>query len=563
MKRKIFLNISFVAAITVISASLLLVLIFYNFHLSREKASLKDHAHIMANSLEILEFKDMDRLTKTENPNLRTTIINKNGKVIFDSTINPNQMENHLDRIEIKTALKDGSGESIRYSTTLDKDTYYYAVLLSNNWVLRVSRQTDNILSVFMKILPSIFLTLPLILILSFFISSLLTKNILKPIENTTSNMEKIITGDSFDEVEIYDELIPFIKTVSQQSEEIKLNIKTLEEKADIMDTITSNMKEGLILVDEDKNILSTNISGIRLFNGNEDNSYYGNNFIQLCRDIEVNEALQNVINYKKEIDLMIESNEKYLNVFLNPIISNDSILGAVILIVDSTERHKAHLIRKEFSANVSHELMTPLTSINGYAEMIESGIAKGDDIIKFASIIRNEGARLLDLIDSIIRLSKLEETEKNKDLLPIDIYNIAKTVSQNLITGAEDKDIDLKVHGEKTIINGNKIMIEELLFNLIENSIKYTNPGGKIDITIDKDKDYSYIKVSDTGIGIPKESQNRIFERFYIVDKSRSKKTQSTGLGLSIVKHIVEYHNGDIELISEEGKGTIVTVKF
>ena len=563
MKRKIFLNISLVASIAVISASILLVLIFYNFHLSREKSSLKDYAHMMANSLEILESKNIDKLISTENPNLRTTIVNENGEVVFDSAVNPNTMENHLNRIEIKTALKDGSGESIRYSTTLDKDTYYYAILLSNNWVLRVSRQTDNILSVFMKILPSIFFIVPLILILSFLISSLLTKNILKPVENTTSNMEKIITGEKFDEVEIYDELIPFIRTVSKQSEEIKLNIKTLKEKADIMDTITSNMKEGLILVDENKNILSANISGINLFNGNEDNSYYGNNFIQLCRNIEINEALENVINHKKEIDLIIESNEKYLNVFLNPVISNNSILGAVILVVDSTERHKTDLIRREFSANVSHELMTPLTSINGYAEMIESGMAKGEDIVKFASIIRKEGARLLDLIDSIIRLSKLEETEKNKDLLPIDIYNIASTIRESLITGAKDKNIDLQVHGQKTIINGNKIMIEELLFNLIENSIKYTNPGGKVEVTIGKDENHSYIKVSDTGIGIPKESQDRIFERFYIVDKSRSKKTQSTGLGLSIVKHIVEYHDGSIELISQEDKGTTVTVIF
>ena len=206
---------------------------------------------------------------------------------------------------------------------------------------------------------------------------------------------------------------------------------------------------------------------------------------------------------------------------------------------------------------------MTPLTSIHGYAEMIESGMAKGEDIVKFASIIRKEGARLLDLIDSIIRLSKLEETEKNKDLLPIDIYNIASTIRESLITGAKDKNIDLQVHGQKTIINGNKIMIEELLFNLIENSIKYTNPGGKVEVTIGKDENHSYIKVSDTGIGIPKESQDRIFERFYIVDKSRSKKTQSTGLGLSIVKHIVEYHDGSIELISQEDKGTTVTVIF
>ncbi len=236
------------------------------------------------------------------------------------------------------------------------------------------------------------------------------------------------------------------------------------------------------------------------------------------------------------------------------------SILGALILVVDYTEKHMLEMARREFSSNVSHELKTPLTIINGYAEMIETGMVKQDDIKRFSRIIREEGTRLLYLIDSIMKLSKIEEKQV-KEYFPIDVYSIAKDTVNKLSIAALDKNIDLKVSGNEAIINGNQTMIEELLYNLIDNGIKYTRPFGRVSVSIEKYEDYCYIKVSDTGIGIPKKDQDRVFERFYTVDKSRSRKTQSTGLGLSIVKHIVEYHNGTIELRSEENKGTEITV--
>lgn len=562
MKKKIFMNISLLATTAVLLVSILLIRIFYNFNILEQKKFLKDHSHTIANSLEIMDFKNIEEIANIENPNFRTTIIDNTGKVIMDSSINSIELENHLNRSEIQEAFNNGMGESIRYSTTLGKNTYYYAVLLSNNSVLRISIQTDNILSVFISTLPAVLFIIFSVLLISFFISSILIKNIFIPLEETASNIDNILSGEDYNKFEIYDELIPFIKILANQREEIDAHIKVLKEKADTIEVITSNMKEGLILVNNDKTILSANLSGIINLGGSDKLSYCGEDFIKLCRNIEVNQAIKDAIYLAKSTDIITKFSDKYLNLLINPVKSNDNVLGAVILVVDSTEKYKLDLIRREFSSNVSHELKSPLTTINGYAEIIQTGMAKDEDISRFASIIRSEGLRLLDIIDSIIRLSKIEE-KQTKEFSSIDVYTITKSVVGRLSIEAEKKNINLNIIGGKTIIKGNGTMIEELLFNLIYNSIKYTNSFGKVSIEIFKNEDFCFLKVSDTGIGIPIEDQDRIFERFYIVDKSRAKKTQSIGLGLSIVKHIVEYHNGSISLKSIENVGTEIIVKI
>ncbi len=514
----------------------------------------------MVNILETMEFKDFESITNIENLGYRITVVENNGRVIFDSTTDPTYLENHIGREEIQEALEKGHGESIRYSTTIQRNTYYYAILLPNNLILRISRDFDSMISVFMKMIPGIIFIILSIVIISFIIAPTLTRKILRPIEETTLNIESIISGKEPRDINTYDELLPFIQAVSKQNQKINAYIRALKERADTLETVTSNMNEGLIIVDKDKKILLANPSSIRILGGIETISYTNNSFIRLCRNLEINQALHDCINIIESKDITIKLSDKYLNILINPIMSEEAIQGALILLVDYTEKYKLEMARREFSSNVSHELKTPLTIINGYAEMIETGMAKQEDIKRFSRIIREEGTRLLFLIDSIMRLSKIEEKQV-KEYSPIDIYSIAKDIVKRLSIVALDKNIDVSIYGNKTIINANQTMIEELLYNLIDNGIKYTKPLGKVNVDIKKDKEHCYIKVSDTGIGIPKEDQDRIFERFYTVDKSRSRKTKSTGLGLSIVKHIVGYHNGRIELESEENRGTEITV--
>ena len=562
MKRKIFIHISLLATLAVLLVSILLISIFYSFNIQEQKNFLKDHTVTVAKYLEAIDYKNIESIIRSENPNFRSTIIDNTGKVIIDSSVDPFQLENHLYRDEIQEAIKNGFGQSMRYSTTIGKDTYYYAILLSNNSILRISIQADSILSVFIRTLPVVILIILSILAISFFITSILIKKIFTPLEETALNIDKILSGQAYNKLEIYDELIPFVKIAAKQRTEIDAYIKELKEKADTIEAITSNMQEGLILVDNNKVILSANSAAIKILKGSDKISYYKDDFIKLCRNIDINQALKDSINSHEPKDITTKIDDKYLIFFINPVKSNDIVFGAVILVVDSTEKYKLELIRKEFSSNVSHELKSPLTTINGYAEIIQTGIAKEEDITKFAGIIRSEGLRLLEIIDSVIRLSNIEEAQ-TKDFSSIDLYSISNSVIERLNLESDKKQIKINIQGENIVINANETMISELLFNLIQNSIKYTNPQGKININVYKDINNSYIKVSDTGIGIKLEDQDRIFERFYIVDKSRAKQNNSIGLGLAIVKHIVEYHDGSIIIESVENQGTEITVSF
>lgn len=563
MKRKIYLNIATLSAVVAIVVTAFLLLAFYNFHVKSETKALRDYGNIMSDILDPLDDITADSLKRNTDPNIRLTIIDLDGNVLFDNMADSQTMENHLDRSEVKDALEFGEGEAVRNSETLDENTYYYAVLLSNNSILRISRQGTTIFSHFTNILPFIFLIVFIILLLSLFTSSILTKKILEPVENVVKNMERLVDSKESDEIIIYDEIMPFIKKVETQEEQIRYNIKTLEEKAALMDAITSSMEEGLILIDENKKILSANDSGIALFQGDGNLPHYGDDFIKLSRSIKLHETLDKSIDTNSSEELILNLGKKYLNIYINPVLSNNILIGLVILVVDFTKKHKLDLMRREFSANVSHELKTPLTSINGYAEMIENGMAKDEDVKKFASTIRKEGARLLNLIDSIIKLSRIEEEEYNKDFNLIDIYNIGKNTMDNLNLIAVEKNINLNLYGKSTFINGNKDMIAELIYNLLDNGIKYTPSGGSVNLGIKSEDGWAIIKVADTGIGIPVSQQSRIFERFYTVDKSRSRKTQSIGLGLSIVKHIVEHHHGKIQLVSGINKGTEITIKI
>lgn len=561
MKRKIHFNVAILATTITILVAIFMLITFYKFNINNQMRSLKNTGDLISNILISSDFSEPEELKNYDYSDIRLTLLDLDGVVLFDNMADADNIENHRDRPEFQDAVKDGHGESIRRSSTLGQDTYYYAVRLQNNFILRVSHETENLFRMFSRISLIIFLIIITISILSYYTSSLLANHILKPINIITKNLEDNLGEDTFKELSIYDELSPFIKTFEKQNKVIRDRNRDLEEKANLLDVIGSSMGEGIILLDTHKKIISINQSGIRLFNGNQEFSYSGQDFIRLCRNIDLNEVLKISIKGKSSNEIMIQHHYKYLSLYINPVLRGHKLTGLLLLVVDSTEKHKLDLMRREFSANVSHELKTPLTSINGYAEMIISGMAKGEDIVNFASIIRKEGGRLLNLIDDIIKLSKIEDASTEKVLEPVNMYFVGKEVIHSLKILAEDKDIQLELKGSRSFLMGNKGMLQDLLYNLLENSIKYTNPGGHVQLIITDNKPYTIVKVIDTGIGIPAEHQERIFERFYTADKSRSKKTESTGLGLSIVKHIVEYHNGKIHLKSEVGEGTEITI--
>lgn len=562
MKRKIYENFVLLSTLAILITSIFLLYFFYDFYSAKERQHIKNYADILAKSIENSQYPSIENVLNEFYPNIRISLIKNNGEIIFDTVKESTIMENHLNRKEVQDALEKGTGESIRYSTTLEQDTYYYAIQLSNSNILRVALETNNMFSVFITISPGIIMAIIILLLLALFVSSLLAKKILSPIENITNNIDRLIISNKLNTVEIYDELLPFVTTLAKQSREIQSHIDDITEKANIMNVITNNMQEGLILIDEEKHIISTNKSSIELLNGSIDKSYISQSFISLCRDIDLNKKIQEAIKTKKNNRISMNLSNKFIHIFINPILNHEELVGLVLLLVDSTKEHMAELIRREFSANVSHELKTPLTSINGYAEMIENEMAQGDNVKLFASIIRKEGTRLLNLINSIIKLSKLEDESIQNDMEYLDIYLLGKNIVSNISFLAQEKNIVLQSNGKEALVYVNKIMIEELIYNLLDNSIKYTNPGGSIKLEIYKEE-YGIIKITDTGIGIDVEHQDRIFERFFMVDKNRSRKVQGSGLGLSIVKHIVEYHNGTIDLKSKINEGTEITIKI
>jgi len=563
LKKRIFKNFSILAIITAILTAVLISVIFYNFYITSEWESLRNTGYILANTMTNEKYRDFNYLNKIkdQNPNLRLTVVDSKGVVLFDSDTDEGKMENHLERPEIKSAIENGNGESTRYSSTLGKDTHYFSILLSNDLVLRIARDSENMFSALSNILPWILVILILVISLSFLMSSLLTKKILKPIQGVTENIDKLIKGVELKEVEIYDELLPFTKAVNRQSLEIKEYIKELKEKADTIQVITQNMSEGFMIIEKNKKIVLVNNSAIRLLETRDDRDYYGENFIVLSRDMEINRVLEKVLENGENKDIFIHLADRYLNIYINPVMNDGVVIGAMMLIVDNTDKYKAEKMRKEFSANVSHELKTPLTSINGYAEIIESGLTSREDTIKFAGTIRKEGNRLLELIDSIIKLSKLDEDFEEKEFELVDLYELANSTVEKFSIVAEEKNISLNVEGSHNQIQANKSMMEELLYNLIDNGIKYNKTGGSVNVKIEYTLSSTILTVTDTGIGISKADQERVFERFYMADKSRGK--QSTGLGLSIVKHIVEYHNGKITLKSKKDKGTEITIEL
>lgn len=554
MEGKINTHLFIMGLVTAILVSLITWLVFFNAFQNQVNADLKTDAQLIATSYDYIT--DDNNLKDFAKGQTRITLIKADGNVIFDSEKKSD--ENHLERSEIKDALQDGEGYSSRYSETTRTNTYYYAMKLSNGNILRVAKDADALNSVFTSILPYMILIFIMLLIMSLAIGFFLTKKIINPITKLSESVDDI--GTDIDADDIYPELSPFITEIIAQKREIRYQLGKVEREKNKVAAIIQNMSEGMILLDLDKNILLMNEATKRIFNVG-DVTLKHDSLLYISRDKDVNDCVDKALDGENSsLELML--NGRIYQMIANPVSSQGEQIGVICLIIDITEKKEMESMRQEFTANVSHELKTPLTSISGYAEMIEAGIVKEEDIKNFAGRIRKESARLLSLISDIILLSRLDNSQKAEAIRKetVNLLTIAQKCADDIAVQAERQGVVVRVSGEEYIMRGNITLLTELVQNLCDNAVRYNrDKDGKVDITVGN----GFIDVKDTGIGIPPEHRARIFERFYRVDKSRSKERGGTGLGLAIVKHICELYDAKIELKSSEGFGTEIKITF
>ena len=566
MRRRIFLTILLISVITSSVASILTTYVYYNFYVKDSKQELKTIVTLAAeprkwDSTASIN-SSVNSILKSVDYSIRFTIINEDGSVVYDNwkdEIN----ENHRDRPEVQGAFEEGYGEDLRHSNTLSSDMYYYAVKLNDDEVLRLSREISSINSVFAGLMPMLLMLFIIVLVIVYIAASITAKKILKPINEMTKSLDDMLEEESKVNMKIYEEFEPLSNTIKDQKNKINEYINEIKYERDNISFITSNMKEGFILLNYNKDILSINKSG-KIMIGNENFELKGNrNIFELTRSPEIIEKINDSIKENKHLIHDVETSDKCYRYYFSPVVEQNKIIkGLLILIEDITIQKKSEIMRSEFTANVSHELKTPLTTMIGFAEMIKEGLITGDDIEKYSALIHKEGMRLISLIEDLMRLSKIQEHTQNVEEKLINIKDISEDVVNLLKSKAEDYNVKLILNADNVVMKANNNYINELLYNLIDNGIKYNKDGGSVNIKIYEKDGLANIVISDTGVGISPKHIDRIFERFYRVDKSRSKETGGTGLGLSIVKHIAELYDGTID-IKSSSSGTRIMIKF
>lgn len=485
----------------------------------------------------------------------RITWVAADGTVLYDSYADSKMMENHADRPEIKQALLNGRGQSVRGSETLADKTYYSAVRLSDGTVVRVASTTRSGLITLVSTIPWLIVMTVVIFALSVLLAERQTRKIVEPINR--------LNPDSPQEEKIYDELSPLVRRLEIQKQTIQQQMDILKEKQEEFTAITENMKEGFIVVDSKADVISYNTSAIRILGvdlavtGDKNVNVLSFNRSSTFRQV-VDSALQGIRSEQN-----LELNGRFYQIIANPVVEAGDKNGAVVVILDVTEQQRREELRREFSANVSHELKTPLTSISGYAEIMKNGLVQPTDMVPFADKIFVEAQRLITLVEDIIKLSQLDEEQVEIEKSTIDLYNQAKVVLDRLQDKAKAQQVTLQLNGTPIVIKGAAQILDELIFNLCDNAVKYNKPGGTVKVSVMMEGGHPVLSVEDTGIGIPEVEQERIFERFYRVDKSHSRQIGGTGLGLSIVKHGAIYHKAKVEMKSALGQGTQVKVIF
>ncbi len=548
MTKKIFQSILLVAGCVLLASLLIIVGFLYDYFGGVEKNQLRDELSLAAAAV---EDGGTDYLSQLTADRYRLTWIAADGSVLYDTKTNAESLENHASRAEVSQALATGTGESTRYSSTLMEKTMYYAQRLDDGTVLRISISRATVGMIAVGMIQPLLIVLIVALILSGLLARRLSRRIVDPLNSL--DLEHPLDNDA------YEELSPLLKRIHHQHVEIQTQLRELREKTDEFTQITGSMREGLVLLDEHGSILSINAAAQALFGA--DAQCVGRDFLTIERSHEISAAIQ-AAAADGHSEVRAERAGRVYQFDISRITSDGKFLGTVILAFDITEQEFAERNRREFTANVSHELKTPLQGIIGSAELIENGMVKPGDLPRFVGHIHAEAARLVTLIDDIIRLSQLDEGDA-MPTEPVDLLAVSQEAAENLHDAAAARNVTVSVTGQPAVLPGVRRLIYEIVYNLCDNAIKYNRDGGRVDVTVAADAGGSSITVADTGIGIAPEHQARVFERFYRVDKSHSKASGGTGLGLSIVKHAVQYHHGRIELESTPGTGTTIRVVF
>ncbi len=548
MTKKIFQSILLVAGCVLLASLLIIMGFLYDYFGGVEENQLRDELSLAAAAVEDGGTDYLSRLTADR---YRLTWIAADGSVLYDTKTNAESLENHASRAEVSQALATGTGESTRYSSTLMEKTMYYAQRLDDGTVLRISISRATVGMIAVGMIQPLLIVLIVALILSGLLARRLSRRIVDPLNSL--DLEHPLDNDA------YEELSPLLKRIHRQHVEIQTQLRELREKTDEFTQITGSMREGLVLLDEHGSILSINAAAQALFGA--DAQCVGRDFLTIERSHEISAAIQ-AAAADGHSEVRAERAGRVYQFDISRTTSDGKFLGTVILAFDITEQEFAERNRREFTANVSHELKTPLQGIIGSAELIENGMVKPEDLPRFVGHIHAEAARLVTLIDDIIRLSQLDEGDA-MPTEPVDLLAVSQEAAENLHDAAAARNVTVSVTGQPAVLPGVRRLIYEIVYNLCDNAIKYNRDGGRVDVTVAADAGGSSITVADTGIGIAPEHQARVFERFYRVDKSHSKASGGTGLGLSIVKHAVQYHHGRIELESTPGTGTTIRVVF
>lgn len=548
MTKKIFQSILLVAGCVLLASLLIIMGFLYDYFGGVEENQLRDELSLAAAAV---EDGGTDYLSQLTADRCRLTWIAADGSVLYDTKTNAESLENHASRAEVSQALATGTGESTRYSSTLMEKTMYYAQRLDDGTVLRISISRATVGMIAVGMIQPLLIVLIVALILSGLLARRLSRRIVDPLNSL--DLEHPLDNDAYEEVS------PLLKRIHRQHVEIQTQLRELREKTDEFTQITGSMREGLVLLDEHGSILSINAAAQALFGA--DAQCVGRDFLTIERSHEISAAIQ-AAAADGHSEVRAERAGRVYQFDISRITSDGKFLGTVILAFDITEQEFAERNRREFTANVSHELKTPLQGIIGSAELIENGMVKPEDLPRFVGHIHAEAARLVTLIDDIIRLSQLDEGDA-MPTEPVDLLAVSQEAAENLHDAAAARNVTVSVTGQPAVLPGVRRLIYEIVYNLCDNAIKYNRDGGRVDVTVAADAGGSSITVADTGIGIAPEHQGRVFERFYRVDKSHSKASGGTGLGLSIVKHAVQYHHGRIELESTPGTGTTIRVVF
>ena len=549
MTKKIFKSIMFVCALVLaVGLAAVMGILYRNFDGQMRKELSKEATYLAYG----VEQQGVDYLKNIKDKSARITYIDQDGTVLFDNEADVSEMKNHSDRTEFQKAEKYGAGESSRYSDTLSEKTIYYALRLKDGTVLRVSGTQDSVLALVENLIFPLCGLLCLMLILSGIMASAISKRIVKPINE--------LDLESPEENRIYEELSPLLSKIHRQNREIQNQLELAKQQQEEFALITENMQEGLIVIDKYTMILSANSSAWNLFH--MDRVCQGESVYCLDREEEFRHAIEQVLS-GEHTELVLKLNGSDIQLIANPVIRDKKTEGAVVLLVNVTEKLERESLRREFSANVSHELKTPLTSISGFAEIMQGGLVKNEDIPKFAGRIYKESQRLLQLVEDVIQISQLDEEKTSYVWETVDVYQVCKNAFESLKEKAKRLNVHLYICGERMKMEAVRTLLEEAIYNVCDNAIKYNRNDGSVSVFLTQTAQEIQIVVKDTGVGIPKEDQNRVFERFYRVDKSHSKEIGGTGLGLSIVKHAVGALKGSVILRSEEGNGTEICMKF